>query len=48
MVKQCKKKFQSNERKFYQQLGADDTKAYKQADVRETERFWTKIWQPKT
>ena len=39
--------FQNNERKFYQQLGGSDTKTYQQLDVKETERFWTKIWQPK-
>ena len=39
--------FQNNERKFYQQLGGDDTKIYQQPDGREAERFWTKIWQPK-
>ena len=39
--------FQNNERKFYQQLGGHDTKTYQQSDARETERFWTKIWQPK-
>ena len=39
--------FQNNERKFYQQLGRDDTKTYQQPDAREIERFWTKIWQPK-
>ena len=39
--------FQNNERKFYQQLGEHDTKTYQQPDVKETERFWTKIWQPK-
>ena len=25
----------------------DDTKTYQQPDARETERFWTKIWQPR-
>ena len=39
--------FQNNERKFYQQLGGSDTKTYQQPDIKETERFWTKIWQPK-
>ena len=39
--------FQNNERKFYQQLGGDDNKTYQQPDAVETERFWTKIWQPK-
>ena len=39
--------FQNNERKFYQQLGGSDTKTYQQLDAKETERFWTKIWQPK-
>ena len=39
--------FQNNERKFYQQLGGSDTKAYQQPGIKETERFWTKIWQPK-
>ena len=39
--------FQINERKFYQQLGGDDTKTYQQLDARETEWFWTKIWQPR-
>ena len=48
-VKQCRKNrtFQNNERKFYQQLGRHDTKTYQQTDARETERIWTKIWQPK-
>ena len=39
--------FQNNERKFYQRLGGDDNKTYQQPDAKETERFWTKIWQPK-
>ena len=39
--------FENSERKFYQQLGGSDTKTYQQPDARETERFWTKIWQPK-
>ena len=39
--------FQNNERKFYQQLEGSDTKTYQQPDIKETERFWTKIWQPK-
>ena len=39
--------FQNNERKFYQQLEGSDTKTYQQPDAKETERFWTKIWQPK-
>ena len=39
--------FQNNERKFYQQLGGHDTKTYQQPDAKETEQFWTKIWQPK-
>ena len=39
--------FQNNETKFYQQLGRSDTKTYLQPDAKETERFWTKIWQPK-
>ena len=42
-----KKTFQNNVRKFYQQLGGSDTKTYKQPDIKETERFWIKIWQPK-
>ena len=48
-VKQYKQNraFQNNERKFYQQLGGHDTKTYQQPDPKETERFWTKIWQPK-
>ena len=28
-------------------MGGDDTKIYQQPDARETERFWTKIWQTK-
>ena len=40
--------FQDNERKFYQQLGEDYNKTYQQPDAKETQRFWTKIWQPKT
>ena len=39
--------FQNNQRKFYQQLGGDDNKTYQQPDAKETQRFWTKIWQPK-
>ena len=39
--------FQNNERKFYQQPGEHDTKTYQQSHAKETERFWTKIWQPK-
>ena len=35
--------FQNNQRKFYQQVGADDTKTYQQTDAKQTERFWTKI-----
>ena len=48
-VKQYRKNgtFQNNERKFYQQVGGNDTKTYQQPDVGETERFWTKIWQPR-
>ena len=39
--------FLNNERKFYQQLGGSDTKTYQQPDAKETQRFWTKIWQSK-
>ena len=39
--------FQNYERKFYQQLGGSDVKTYQQADVKETERFWAKIWELK-
>ena len=39
--------FQNNERKCYQQIGGHNIKTYLQPDARETERFWTKIWQPK-
>ena len=39
--------FQNNERKFYHQLGGDDNKTYQQPNAKETERFWTKLWQPK-
>ena len=39
--------FKNNERKFYQQLERDDNKTYQQLDARETQWFWTKIWQPK-
>ena len=35
--------FQNSEKKFYQQVGGDNTKTYKQPDARETEQFWTKI-----
>ena len=28
-------------------MGGHDPKTYQQPDTRETERFWTKIWQPK-
>ena len=48
-VKQYRKNrtFQNNERKFYQQLGGSDTKTYQQPDAKETEQFWTKIWESK-
>ena len=39
--------FQNNERKVYQQLGGDNNKTHQQPNAKETERFWTKIWQPK-
>ena len=39
--------FQNNERKSYQQLEGSDKKTYEQPDAKETERFWTKIWEPK-
>ena len=49
-VKQYRKNrtFQNNERKFCQKLGGDGTKKYQNPDARETEPFWTKIWQPKS
>ena len=28
-------------------MGGHDTKKYQQPDARETEQFWTKMWQPK-
>ena len=28
-------------------MGGDDTKTYQQLDAKETEQFWTKIWQPR-
>ena len=48
-VKQYRKNrtFQNNERKFYKQLGGSDTKTYQKPNIKETERFWTKIWQPR-
>ena len=41
IVKQYKQNrtFQNNERKFYQQLGGDDTKTYQKPKAEETERF---------
>ena len=35
--------FQNHERKFYQQLGGNDTKTHQQSDARETEQFCAKI-----
>ena len=37
--------FQNNERKFYKQVGGDDTNTYQQPDARETEQFWSKMYQ---
>ena len=37
--------FQINERKFYQLVGGDSTNTSQQPDARETEQFWSKIWQ---
>ena len=28
-------------------MGGHDTETYQQPDVKETEQFWMKIWQPK-
>ena len=28
-------------------MGGDENKTYEQLDAKETQRFWTKIWQPK-
>ena len=39
--------FQNKERKFYQRVEEDDTKTYWNKDTRETERFWTRIWEPR-
>ena len=39
--------FQNNERKFYRQLEGFDNKTYQQPDAKETQRVWTKIWEPK-
>ena len=48
-VKQCRQNrtSQNKERKFYQQVGWDDTKTYQQPDAREAEQFWCKICQPR-
>ena len=35
--------FQNNKRKFYPQIGRDDTIIYPQPDPRKTEQFWIKI-----
>ena len=40
------RKFQNNERKFYQQL-EDGTKTYQKLDVRKAKQFWIKIWLPR-
>ena len=34
--------FQNNERKFYQQVGGDDTKTYQEPEAKEIKQFWTK------
>ena len=36
--------FQSNERKFYLQVGRYGTKIYEQPNAREAKQFWSKIW----
>ena len=41
------KTLQNKERKFYQHVEEDDHKTYQQPDAKETQRFGTKIWQPK-
>ena len=38
--------FKNNERKFCQQVGGDGT-LYLQSNERETEQFWSKLWQPR-
>ena len=42
-----KRTFQNNEKKFYQHIGGNDMKTYQEQDARETEQFWSKIWQPR-
>ena len=39
--------FQNNKRKFYKQVGGDDTKIYQQPDASITEEFGIKLWQPR-
>ena len=39
--------FKNEERKFYQQVGGDDTNIYQQPDARETGQFLSKIRQPR-
>ena len=43
---QTKQDIPKQRKNVHQQLGGHDTKTYKQSDARETERFFTKIWQP--
>ena len=44
---QIKQDIPKQRKKFLQQAEGDDTKIYQQPVARETERFWTKTWQPK-
>ena len=37
--------FQNNERKFYQKIGGECKRIYKQPDVKEAKQFWSKIWE---
>ena len=34
-------------RQIPSRVGGDDTKTYQQPNARETEQFWTKLWQPR-
>ena len=44
---QKKQVFPKQRKKIISTTGRGDTRTYQQPDAKETERFWTKIWQPK-
>ena len=44
---QTKQDIPKQRKKFFQQVGEDDSKTYHLQDAKGTKQFWSKIWQPR-